>query len=99
MSRYDFINEGTPYSSGNNSQRYVGQLNEAIQPRVRFSKTPSYGRNTDGDETSPFERRTEVSDSHCFTRPRSGYKQPTNRRQPSPEYYGLKIPPFNGKED
>ena len=63
VSRYGFINEGTPNSSGNNSQRYVGQLNEAIRPRVTFYKTPSYGRNTDVDETSPFERRPEVSDS------------------------------------
>ena len=74
VSRYGFINEGTAYITGNNSQRYAGQLNEAIQTRATFYKTPSYNRNTDGYESSAFDRRPELSDSYCFTRSRSGYK-------------------------
>lgn len=40
-----------------------------------------------------------MSDPRHFTRSQNSFKQANGRRHPSPEYYGLKIPPFNGKED
>ncbi|MCG7878230.1 MAG: retrotransposon gag domain-containing protein, partial [Candidatus Thiodiazotropha endolucinida] len=89
----------TGYSTRNGLQRYSAQLNEAIQPRVGFYETPRRSTNNEGEETAAIETRPEARDSYYSNRSQRGYQGVTNRRQHSPENYGLKIPPFNGKED
>ena len=99
-SRYDSFNEDSGYSRTQPSkrQKFTGHQNEVDPPRVTFDETPRYDRYTSEDETFNFQGRrgTEVARTGRY---QDHNKYTGQRRQPWPECYGLKIPPFNGKED
>ena len=97
--RYNFTNEGTGYSQfQDNRSRYSSQFHEGGQPQVTFYGTTRDDRRSSRDANFGHERRPFVDDAPLVPRSRYTYT-PIARRKSSPENYGLKIPPFNGKED
>ena len=98
--RYDSIGKGTGYCRfrSSHSNGYTDRQNEVELPRVTFDETPRYDRYTNGDGTLNYEGRQDA-ESPNTGRYQDSNKSISRRRQPSPEYYGLKIPPLNGKED
>ena len=80
-------------------KKYAGQCNEGDRPRVTFNEAPAYERSTDQVENLDYEQTLETYDSRNFCRVRNSSRSVTERKYSSPEYYGLKIPQFNGKED
>ena len=69
------------------------------RPRVPFNESPSYERSTHQVENLDYEQTPETHDSRNLCRMRNSSRSVTERRYSSPEYYGLKIPLFNVKED
>ena len=90
---------GSSQAQSNPSQRYAGQCNAGCRPRVTFNEAPRYERSTYQVENLDYEQTPETHDSRNFCRMRNSSRSVTERRYPTPEYYGMKIPPFNGKED
>ena len=82
-------------SQNNDSQRYDSQYmyNERSRPRVTFDYAPGYVRTTEQIDDYRYEQTQGGNRSRSMGRTRS--RSETNRNS---EWYGLKIPPFNGKE-
>ena len=78
------------------SQRYDSQCmyNERSRSRVTFDDAPGYVRNTEPIDDYRYEQTP--GGNHSCSMGRTRYRSETDRNS---EWYGLKIPPFNGKED
>ena len=81
-------------SQNNDSQRYDSQYNERSRSRVTFDDAPGYVSNTEHRDYYRYEQTPGGNHSRSIGRTRS--RSETDRNS---EWYGLKIPPFNGKED
>ena len=88
--------KGSSQTQSNDGQRYTGPYNEDGRSRVTFNEIPRYVRNTDHRENYGYEQMQEMSGSRNLGRMRNSSRSDADR---SSEWYGLKIPPFNGKED
>ena len=97
--RSEHYGMGSRQVQSNPSQRYAGQCNEGGRARVIFNEAPRYERSTDQVENLDYEQTPQTHDSRNFCTMRNSSRSVTERKCSSPEYYGLKIPPFNGKED
>ena len=87
---------GPSQTQSNDSQRYTGPYNEGGRSRGTFNEMPRYVRNADQRENYGYEQMQEMSGSRNLGRMRNSSRSEAGR---SSEWYGLKIPPFNGKED
>ena len=96
--RYDSTDKGTGYCRfrSSHSNGYTGRQNEVELPRVSFEETPRYDRLQIETELLTMKEGKIQNPPILY---QYSNKSISRRRQPSPEYYGLKIPPFNGKED
>ena len=81
-------------SQNNDSQRYDSQYNERSRSRVTFDDATGYVRNTEHIDDYRYEQTPGGNRSRNMGRTR--YRSETDRNS---EWYGLKIPPFNGEED
>ena len=82
------------YSDQN--QGYVGQPNGNRNPRVTFEDYQSGHCDRSPDQLG---QPHSLYENRGFVRSKNVSRPVTVKRQPSPECHGLKVPPFNGKED
>ena len=100
-SRYGSLTEDTAnaVNLANRSQRYNGQRDDEGRPSVTFSDTYRYDRGIPRGDYCEYDRPLEACGSNSVPRAQDGYKAWSGRRFSSPETYGWKMPPYNGKEE
>ena len=100
-SRHGSVTEdtGNAVNLANRSQRYNGQRDDEGRPSVTFSDTYRYDRGIPRGDYCEYDRPLEACGSNSFPRAHDGYRARSGRRFSSPETYGWKMPPYNGKEE
>ena len=100
-SRYGSVTEdtGNAVNLANRSQRYNGQRDDEGRPSVTFSDTYRYDRGIPRGDYCEYDRPLEAHGSNSVPRDQDGYRARSGRRFSSPETYGWKMPPYNGKEE
>ena len=87
---------GSSQTQSNNNQMYTGFYNEGGRSRVTFNDTPRYASCTNQVGNLGYGQMYETGDSRSLGRTSNSSRSVTKRNS---EWYDLKIPPFNGKED
>ena len=85
---------GSSQTQSNNNQMYTGFYNEGGRPRVTFNDTPRYASSTNQVGNLGYGQMYETGNSHNFGRTTNNSRSVTERNS---EWYGVKIPPFNGR--
>ena len=100
-SRYGSVTEntGNAVNLANRSKRYNGQRDDEERPRVTVSDIHRYDRGTPRGDDCGYDRLLEACGSSSVPRSQDGYRARSGRRLSSPETYGWKMPPYNGKEE
>ena len=100
-SRYGSVTEntGNAVNLANRSKRYNGQCDDEERPRVTVSDTYRYNRDIPRGDDCEYDRLLEACGSSSVPRAQDGYIARAGRRLSSPETYGWKMPPYNGKEE
>ena len=87
---------GSSQTQSNNNQMYTGIYNAGGRPRVTFNDTPRYASSTNQVGNLGYGQMYETGNSHNLGRTSNNSWSVTERNS---EWYGVKIPLFNGKED
>ena len=87
---------GSSQTQSNNNQMYTDFYNEGGRPKGKINDTPRYARNTNQVGNLGYGPVYDTGKSHKLGRTSYSSRSGTESNF---EWYGLKIPTFNGKED